>query len=128
MLRNQNPRGAACSGIPKEIPLWGVNICRNVSRIKRLKALSPSKIIPELGGQYDPEYPVVELGNCLIIKLWIGIANPWTTVRGCCRIGELFNCLTEGLAGVQSSGFGVVGESMNWGTVELRFCLVVHSE
>lgn len=63
MLRNQNPRGSACSGIPKEIPLWGVNIRRNVSRIKRLKALSPSKIIPELGGQYDPEYPKIELDN-----------------------------------------------------------------
>ncbi|WP_288373506.1 hypothetical protein [uncultured Algoriphagus sp.] len=57
MLRNQNPRGSACSGIQTEIPLWGVNIRRNVSRIKRLKALSPSKIIPVLRGQYAPEYP-----------------------------------------------------------------------
>ncbi|KPQ19204.1 MAG: hypothetical protein HLUCCX10_03250, partial [Algoriphagus marincola HL-49] len=35
----------------------GVNIRRNVSRIKRLKALSPSKIIPVLRGQYAPDYP-----------------------------------------------------------------------
>ncbi|AFL85301.1 hypothetical protein Belba_2761 [Belliella baltica DSM 15883] len=57
MLRNQNPMGSACSGIQTKIPLWGVNIRRNVSRIKRLKALSPSKIIPVLRGQYAPEYP-----------------------------------------------------------------------
>jgi len=58
MLRNQNPRGSTCSGIQTKIPLWGVNIRRNVSRIKRLKALSPSEITPELGGQYAPDYPI----------------------------------------------------------------------
>lgn len=58
MIRNQNPRGSACSGIRMEIPLWGVNIRRNVSRIKRLKTLSPSETVPELGGQYAPDYPV----------------------------------------------------------------------
>lgn len=35
----------------------GQAIRRNVSRIKRLKALSPPKIIPVLGGQYAPDYP-----------------------------------------------------------------------
>ena len=57
MLWNQNPRGAICSGIQTEIPLRGVNIRRNVSRIKRLKALSPSEIVPESEGQYAPDYP-----------------------------------------------------------------------
>lgn len=79
MLRNQNPRGSACSGIPKEIPLWGVNIRRNVSRIKRLKALSPSKIIPELGGQYDPEYP----------KSPLAIAIMGRTEGETCQLGML---------------------------------------
>ncbi|KPQ12997.1 MAG: hypothetical protein HLUCCX10_14435, partial [Algoriphagus marincola HL-49] len=54
MIRNQNPGGSVCSGTRTRIPLLGVNIRRNVSRIKRLKALSPSKIIPVLRGQYAP--------------------------------------------------------------------------
>ena len=57
MLRNQNPRGSICTGIWTKIPLWGVNIRRNVSRMKRLKALSPSEIVPESEGQYAPDYP-----------------------------------------------------------------------
>ena len=57
MLRNQNPRGSACSGIQTEIPLWGVNIRRNVSRNKPLRELSSPEIIPDSGGQYAPEYP-----------------------------------------------------------------------
>jgi hypothetical protein len=57
MLRNQNPRGSACSGIQTEIPLWGVNIRRNVSRIKLLKALFETENPPDLGGQYAPQYP-----------------------------------------------------------------------
>ena len=51
----------------------------------------------------------------------IGIANPWTTVRGSCRIGELFNCLTEGLAGVQGSKFKVRG---CWRIDELGNCRI----
>jgi hypothetical protein len=47
MLRNQD-----------ENPGLGVNIRRNVSRIKSLIALSPSKIIPKLEGQYAPDYPL----------------------------------------------------------------------
>ncbi len=57
MLRNQNPKGSTCSGIQTEIPLWGVNIRRNVSRMKRLKALFETENPPDLGGQFAPEYP-----------------------------------------------------------------------
>ena len=60
MLRNQNPRGSTCSGIQTEIPLWGVNIRRNVSRMKRLKALFETENPPDLGGQYAPEYPTLD--------------------------------------------------------------------
>ena len=51
----------------------------------------------------------VQLPNSMIKDQGIGIANPWTTVRGSCGIDELFNCLTGGLAGVRSSRFGVRG-------------------
>ena len=57
MLRNQNPRGSTWSGIQTEIPLWGVNIRRNVSLMKRLKALLETENPPDLGGQYAPEFP-----------------------------------------------------------------------
>jgi hypothetical protein len=57
MIRNQNPGGSVCSGTRTRIPLLGVNIRRNVSRIKCMEALSPSKIIPKSGGQYAPDYP-----------------------------------------------------------------------
>jgi hypothetical protein len=60
MLRNQNPRGSTCSGIQTEIPLWGVNIRRNVRRMKRLKALFETENPPGLGGQYAPEYPCIK--------------------------------------------------------------------
>lgn len=59
MLRNRNPRGSACSGIQTKIPLWGVNIRRNVSQMKRLKELFETENPPDLGGQYAPEYPKV---------------------------------------------------------------------
>jgi hypothetical protein len=55
MIRNRNPRGSTCSGTKIEIPILGVNIRRNVSRIKRLKALYPSEIIPDSGGQHAPD-------------------------------------------------------------------------
>jgi peptidoglycan/LPS O-acetylase OafA/YrhL len=57
MLRNQNPRGSTCSGIQTKIPLWGVNIRRNVSRIRPVKALFASENPPVLGGQYAPDFP-----------------------------------------------------------------------
>ena len=64
MIRNRNPRGSTCSGIQTEIPLWGVNIRRNVSRIKRLEALYSSEIIPDSGSQHAPEYPIVKRTIC----------------------------------------------------------------
>ncbi len=36
---------------------------------------------------------IVELGNCLTVELknWGGVRGSKFGVRGCCRIGELFN-------------------------------------
>ncbi|MDO8967157.1 sorbosone dehydrogenase family protein, partial [Algoriphagus sp.] len=48
-----------CSGIQTNIPLWGVNIRRNVSRIWPLKALFAPEKPPDSGGQHAPEYPPV---------------------------------------------------------------------
>ena len=42
---------------PDGNPALGVNIRRNVSRMKRLKALFETENPPDLGGQYAPEYP-----------------------------------------------------------------------
>ena len=44
-----------------EIPLWRVNIRRNVSQIKRPKTLFETEKPPDLAGQYALEYPLAEL-------------------------------------------------------------------
>jgi len=52
---------------PDGNPALGVNIRRNVSRMKRLKALFETENPPDLGGQYAPEYPAFDEVDLLLI-------------------------------------------------------------
>jgi Arc/MetJ family transcription regulator len=63
----------------------GVNIRRNVSRIKRLEALHSPEIISDSGGQYAPDFPGISHHGTSIIQkkktLFVSQSNPTVSNR-----------------------------------------------